>query len=372
MGLKAGEDRPERDSQTFALVIQGPLLSTGKMGDHTGFTSFDCIENILRLQVDFGHLFDEIVVSTWLPNAPSDHRRIEALVSAGIALELNTDHGLDFRDNRLRQWFSTLAGLRRTRSDVVMKMRSDQFFDLSRFLNDFLEIRSGYRDFETLRLPSQLHGLFYFRDKPFAVADFALVANRSVLARFLEAQFDFRNLPFFPDADWPEGDAMQKFMWTFRKDFPHRKEEFFRPSTPSRLTFARKKDAGLRLLLDPETFRIWELALRSVVSVSSRAVTDTLVWRGKPYVPNKHLLFRDDWLVARLDFPGQLDIFGVPVFQTSPRLLQKLLRSRLRVPVLWVIRRSLEILGLVNVFLGFKRRPLRIGAFLFSEPRDPK
>lgn len=352
---------------SFSLIIQGPLISRGKMGDNSGLTSFDCTENILGIASRNGHLFKEIIFSSWM--SEQTVTRAKQLEEAGIKCVLSPDEGFDYRDNRLRQWGTTLAGLEEATARYCIKLRSDQNLDLSKFVSEFLDIQERYQDYLTIGQGSTLHGLFLFQDKPAAISDFSFVAERQVLLDFVRSQFEFRDLQFFEDADWPEGDALSKYLLSIRKKLPERTRDFYLPVVPRPITTFRNKATGIKFLFPEKSFRVYETALRAVISVSTPEVTNSLTWRGKKFLSTKHLWFYEDWLRARIDYGASRDFFGYQIFDSSPSVLTRMLGSRtFHRPTIWALR-SLLSFGVVLRLLGRNwRTPRVIGNFLFFNP----
>ncbi|MBX4199185.1 WavE lipopolysaccharide synthesis family protein [Candidatus Parcubacteria bacterium] len=139
-------------NKKIGLVIQGPLMSIGRAGNRLhdtpeqlakdgGIVHFDCRENIQRIVDDFGHLFDEIVVSTW------DNEVKEGDGWKGVKLVSAPDPGGlkqvgHYKDNnKFRQFLSTLNGLKELEKsgiDYAIKTRTDTYLDIKKLVDSFL------------------------------------------------------------------------------------------------------------------------------------------------------------------------------------------------------------------------------------------
>src|SRR3989344_3877342 len=138
-------------NKKIGLVIQGALLSVGRTGNKLhqtpeqlkkegGVIEYDCRENIQKIIDDFGHLFDEIVVSVFDNQLKDgDGWRGAKIVSAadpgGIKQE---GHYKD--NNKYRQFLSTLNGLKELEKSGVqyaVKTRTDIYLDLEKLVHSF-------------------------------------------------------------------------------------------------------------------------------------------------------------------------------------------------------------------------------------------
>lgn len=296
---------------TRGLVIQGPLVSRGRGGDAgVSHTTYDSLPNIERIVSEYSAFFDEIVVSTWTSSPPES---VEKLESLGVGIVLSHDSNLDHvsGDNRLRQHHTALVGLRALSERIVVacKVRTDQFFDIRGFFDDFETANERFQDYEALERRGYIQGLFLQLDKPFGLCDFTLVGHLSDLTEFYEAQFLSDPAPREDFNDWPEGSATKKFLWHTLGSTMLRPAQAYFPPLPKDLRSWRS--ATSRKLLDERAYRVWEIALRAVFTVASPEITSSLEWRGTKFSPGTAALgFREQWIHARLDFPALVDGVG--------------------------------------------------------------
>ncbi len=140
-------------NKKIGLVIQGPLLSIGRTGNRLhdtpqqlvkdgGILYYDCRENINRIIREFGHLFSEIVISTWDNEVkPGEAFEGATLISVpdpgGIKQE---GHYKD--NNKTRQFLSTLNGIKELEKngmEYAVKTRGDIYLDFEKLLESFFK-----------------------------------------------------------------------------------------------------------------------------------------------------------------------------------------------------------------------------------------
>lgn len=294
---------------TFGLVIQGPLTSRGFDGE-AKYREFDCIENIVRIQSKFGHLFESLVISTWEDEDPA---RLEQLKQLGFRIVLcsSSDFSIPWHpDNRFLQYHSSLKGIAAIQDEVkyVVKCRTDAYLDLDLLLQEFTAVLRDSQDYSLLKV-GPIHSLFFFKYRPLAVADFVLLGESKLLLRFFKSQFDLAFGSAHPSQDWPEGDSVRKFLFSLRSELPSRRAEEYFPSFSKDFFFDLVK-AKEPIVKPPETtVRVWETALRCVFSFSTEQVVNTLEIRGKKkQLDHSKVSFYSDWLLAKIDFPAYLGI----------------------------------------------------------------
>jgi len=312
------------DLSKFGLVIQGPLTSSGLTGAGTRET-FDCMPNILQLVNSHAAAFGEIVVSTW---EDEDQGKLAILEAAGVRVIRNAPLTSEMSHAaKMRQYVSTLSGIEALSNglDYVCKVRSDQSFDVARFCVELLEANSCYRDFLVLGRRGFIQGLFLSLRRPFGLSDFAIVGHLDEVRAFYIAQWGTDPVAD-PANDWVEGDAVKRFLLTLKNSLPIRDDVFFFPPLP-RLLDRPVRESGVYGASE-SSFRLWETALRSVFSVSSREIMADFRYRGHLLQPSLQTYngHRAEWQQLRLDFPAQLNSLVGEVVRVRPPLSWRLYR----------------------------------------------
>lgn len=291
---------------SLGLVIQGPLVSRGVSGSGE-ISTFDCVQNIEEIAKQFGNLFSEIVVSTW---EDEDKEQISQVRDLGIKVATFQDprkHGFTgfWSDNRDRQYVSSINGINSLSDQIsfVCKIRTDQYFDLHLFIEEFFQIHTAYKDYETLGLPSFIHGLMIEATRPYSMCDYAYMAEIGVLRSFYQAQFDFQDSPHTEDLDFPEGDSIRKYLFANQNRFAGFSPSQFVPALPKDLSYLKMPIGNVPVPV--ETLLLWQAALITSFSVSSSKVMNSLIWRGTPVKSNffhQELLFLEEWKLARVSY----------------------------------------------------------------------
>src|SRR3989344_101059 len=168
-------------NKKIGLVIQGALLSVGRTGNKLhqtpeqlkkegGVIEYDCRENIQKIIDDFGHLFDEIVVSVFDNQLKDgDGWRGAKIVSAsdpgGIKQE---GHYKD--NNKARQFISTLNGileLEKNDIEYVVKTRTDIYLDLGKLVESYFAGDTKKIGVTIVHPPNfLLHDLYFVAELP--------------------------------------------------------------------------------------------------------------------------------------------------------------------------------------------------------------
>ncbi len=246
------------------VVIQGPLLSRGKVGsaankafdsiDEGDITDYECIENIIRLEeilADFG----EVVITTWNTEPERLRKELQRSVSSSkiLTLDDNTKSieaktGLLPRNNKYRQFLSSIAGLQalnQRECPYAIKLRTDQLLDVGAL----------YRDFMTVKKRRKIHLMVPFAEKRFpdALADFYFVGKtQEMLNMFLD---------YYNSEELYDG-VHRDIYYSFSKTID---------STFRRLKWKRSKSC--------QEEHLWRW--NNVYAPASRRVYESIVWRGE-------------------------------------------------------------------------------------------
>lgn len=156
----------------IGLVIQGPLISKGKSGatghpdaanlGDKGLVEFPCFQNIDRLLGSFGYLFKKIVCIAWNNEDQGNIEKLEKIAGPkNVVLISDTSRAaLELAKksqsrNKYRQFTSSLRGVEEVKKsgcDFAVKVRSDQFLNLKRLHEDYMQILDT-RGTETMLVP---------------------------------------------------------------------------------------------------------------------------------------------------------------------------------------------------------------------------
>jgi len=192
------------------LIIQGPLVSSGKTGQmlhmkgrdpERDYVVYDCRKNIQTVIDDFGYLFEHIVVSTWKNELRPDDfwKGAKVIASSDEALPKKNLKGTSLPDNRFRQMFSILVGIEylETHSDVdmVVKMRTDQYMDLGRMRESIERYQALSRyTREVIFVPSIMRG-----PPGYGIRDFYFAGDIHTMKKFARSMFAYDSFEFHPN-----------------------------------------------------------------------------------------------------------------------------------------------------------------------------
>ncbi len=188
------------EKKKIGLVIQGALTSIGRTGDKLhqspeqlkkegGVITYDCRENINKIIKDYGHLFDEVVVSVFDNQLKSGENFPGATLVSGPDPGGIKQRGHYKDNNKHRQFVSTLNGIRELEKhgiQYVVKTRTDIFLDLERLLESFFEN-------DTRKI-----GATVTHPPNFLLHDLYFVAELSILKKFCEAMEAYDQFEFIP------------------------------------------------------------------------------------------------------------------------------------------------------------------------------
>lgn len=170
------------------LIIQGPIISWSPKSQTN--SNYDSTENIILLLQNYALQFKSIHIVTW--NDQPTNGLAELINEAkfhNVYLKKINDPGIGsdifgaLPDNRLRQYFSTRAGIDFANShahsgDLCIKVRTDQFIDLSLLVKELRAIISA--DHNKIVFPFALPRDLY------SVGDFYIGGKIDVMLQFLD------------------------------------------------------------------------------------------------------------------------------------------------------------------------------------------
>lgn len=272
----------------FGLIIQGPLTSFGRGGDKAhlptqdfgedGLVRMDCRENIRRIVENFGGLFDVIVISTWDGEVKPGDGWPGAIVSTcpdpgGIK---SKSGGLyTYKDNnKYRQFVSTYNGIteieKQAEVDYVIKIRSDQYVDLQKMINTFLQM------IDKEECPEQLVFAPYLQPATFLLHDFYFAASFRALKAFCEAILSFDRFEFI---DSVHREMVLKHAYVCYRD---------RIGVPNWAYFPHSPANGV----SAPTRRIFSFMFKNVYRSLGEDVLRSVLWRES--------FFSEEYLASRL------------------------------------------------------------------------
>lgn len=256
-------------NKKIGLVIQGAILSIGRAGNNLhaspgqlkkndGMVHFDSRENIQKIIDDFGHLFDEIVVSVFDNQLkPGDNWPGAKIVSmpdpGGIKQE---GHYKD--NNKFRQFISTLNGLNELEKSGVeyaVKIRTDQYLDVGKLVESFFEEIEKHPNKNSI-------GVTVMHPPTFLLHDLYFASNLKSMKKFCEAILAYDKFEFI---DSVHREMVLKHAFVEYKDRIGVPEYAYFPiSPPSGVCLETRKIFSYMFEhayfdLDPEVFRgtIW-------------------------------------------------------------------------------------------------------------------
>lgn len=150
--------------EIFSLIIQGPIKSKGLSGRSghknknmvtpADVVEYDCKANIVRIIEDFGHLFDQVVLSTWAGEidgwSPPPKLKVLQLQDDGLEADgrWSNDKAKEVNiNNKYRKLYGIKCAINSlNESDLnrhhVLCIRTDEYLDL----NEFIRCVCEYRD----------------------------------------------------------------------------------------------------------------------------------------------------------------------------------------------------------------------------------
>ena len=301
--VRAGPAMPDGPERTFGLVIQGPVHHRG----------FDSRENIRRLVDDFGHRFRAIVLSTWEGEADPgvEAGNFHALFSRDTTPHKSRD-GIPLR-NRVRQMFSTKAGIDRLRElggvDYVVKIRTDLHSDLNLIVDHLLDCERTYSEYLSVGQKNFIFVPSITKNGPYVTDDIIFAGQIDDLDRFVSATLNTQDHVFRPYKNLPENDMILKHLYCN-----------LRPvlGMPDYLNFPLIRKGLPPVPYPADMMQYWAVVVRHSMAPLPAGVLATSTFRGGDFPMNflsphrlnfqSWLEVRDDWFAAAVeDTP---DLYG--------------------------------------------------------------
>ncbi len=266
-------------NKKIGLVIQGALLSVGRTGDKMrqtpeqlkaegGVIEYDCRQNIQKVIDEYGHLFDEIVVSVFDNQLkPDDNWRGAKIVSApdpgGIK---QVGHYKD--NNKYRQFISTLNGIKELEKsgiDYVVKTRTDISLDFDKLLKSFFSLMEKNKN------PNAI-GATVVQPQTFLLHDLYFIAELGVLKSFCESIIAFDKFEFISSVHREM--VLKHAFVDYRKEINVKDSAYFPIYPPTGA--------------NAETRKIFDYMLNNVYFSLDPEIFKKTLWRGT-YFPEDHV-----------------------------------------------------------------------------------
>ena len=291
--------------QRIAVVIQGPLISTGNSGSGTFVKDFDCTDNIRRMIRESASLVAGFVLSTWRGTRPvHDLPELRALELDDPGPQ-KTHFSRDL-NNELRQAYGCHEGIKQAIAqytpDYVLKVRTDQYVDIPGMIAHMLAVDASTNAYS--RAGQQ--GFLYFPNMiswtPYSVGDFYVGGHAHDMLRFFEAQVTLSRHSFVYVRPWVHADFMFRHAYhnlRGRLDLPD--DCHFPNITPSlRLDLYPPPP---RYRYHPQVLRLWSEMLAHSVCFFPRDIAARMEWRGQTFQLSSHSSgeFYEEWCEAQTD-----------------------------------------------------------------------
>lgn len=290
----------------FAIVIQGPLVSSGNSGNGIHINEFSCIENIHNLILSSRHLVKGYVISTWKSSIPLQ-------VEEDIII-LNLDDpgpkpviGYPYPSNEFRQSFGCLSAINKAIEEFnpiyILKIRTDQFIDLPLMIDHIINVDKQIKNYQQIGQS----GFLYFPNmlswSPYSVGDFFIGGHARDMQAFFEAQIELSNHTFGYDFSWLHSDIILRHAFRNLKSKLKLQDEFFVPNTaPSLRLHLLHNKYPIKFHID--VLKLWSLVLQQSVSFFPRSISENMIWRGSKMNFEKHTMgeFFEEWQVEYPNF----------------------------------------------------------------------
>jgi len=246
----------------FGLLIQGPLLSSGRTGANghkplsdASVVHFDCRETILQNISNYGDSFNQIVVCTW-----DDGVFPEFSIAKGDLVRIpdNTKKISDKRvrrywvnndlsNNMLRQYYGIYQGLLKFNDiDYVIKIRTDQVLDLNQLIKSLDDTNRIY--------------VAYFIRGSSDLPDFYFAARLSVLLDMFSILAQPDLISESPHQDIVLRYARARYMQEIGVD-----------------------SAWYNQYPTSQRSKIFAYMLNNVFAALPRSIYESVIWRGEPF-----------------------------------------------------------------------------------------
>lgn len=251
----------------FGLLIQGPIISTGKHGKSITLqasqvkdehiVSHDSKVTIGHILNNYRHLFTEILVSTWDDYENGDYNldgvNIVKLKENNLNLPKRKGfHNAVRSNNMLRQFYGISKGLNtfKNRVDFIIRVRTDQFLNLELLVQFIIEYNCSGK----IIIP------YIIRGRDF-VPDFYFAGEFDLLKDFFNVLNDPTDIISFS----PHEQIVLKYA----------KEKYFDKIGVDKKWYTKPRAN--------ETSKIFNYMLNNVFCPAPKEVYESVIWRGESW-----------------------------------------------------------------------------------------
>ena len=140
-------------SRGINLIIQGPIFSPGVNGKGKK-VDYNCVNNINQILNKYKHLFEHIVLATWIKediSAIDRHKNLHIIQVEDIGGDFKRASCFWGMENIKRQFLSTWAAVDYLnklikKTDLLVKLRTDQLVDLNLLVDELKKIYTSGSD----------------------------------------------------------------------------------------------------------------------------------------------------------------------------------------------------------------------------------
>lgn len=143
----------KNNSKSVNLIIQGPIFSPGINGNGE-MVEYNCVKNINQVLTNYKHIFEHIVLVTWVTEDISridKHENLHIIQVEDIGGNGKRTSSYWKTENIKRQFFSTWVAVNYLndfieQTDLIVKLRTDQSIDLSMLTKELINIYLEQQD----------------------------------------------------------------------------------------------------------------------------------------------------------------------------------------------------------------------------------
>lgn len=263
-------------------MIQGPIISKGKAGGvNEKIVEYDCNNNILKIVKTYSHLFDKIFLLRWendeIIDRINDYCDILTIKDPYLDKQTPFLNGKPNNKNRvsyaLKKGLDIIEKLGYDENDVVLKIRTDQFMDLSLF-SKFLEEVVLEDKVYVPRLTKISYGVISERVH---LSDYYFLAKFKIFKNFINSVNNLSEKSDSVHRDW-------LFKYT-QSDLKLKDDNIFLFSKSSRLY--RYQSTLIKHAYD------------NLIEPLKEDIYRTIIWRGDKIPENliSQCIFYDDWVL---------------------------------------------------------------------------